>query len=245
MNDTEISRLVDRQRKAIIEARRRGPLALAATFVKLSGPGWLQGAITLGGGSLSSALYLGVLAGVGLLWLQPVAMFMGVVMLSAIAYVTLSTGERPLAAINRHISPVLGWAWLGAALIANIVWAMPQFSLAVAALQQNLAPGVFASAAVGEPGGKLFTGILVLMLCLGVVSLYNGGSVRGVRAFEIITKLMVGGVVLCFLGVVVRLALSGGLDVRSIWRGLVPGVQMWYQPSEYLAPLIAAAGAGA
>ncbi len=30
---------------------------------QLSGPGWLQGAITLGGGSLAGALYLGVIMG--------------------------------------------------------------------------------------------------------------------------------------------------------------------------------------
>ena len=29
-----------------------------STYPKLSGPGWLQGAITLGGGSLAGSLYL-------------------------------------------------------------------------------------------------------------------------------------------------------------------------------------------
>ena len=37
------------------------------TYTKLSGPGWLQGAITLGGGSLAGSLYLGVIGGTQLL----------------------------------------------------------------------------------------------------------------------------------------------------------------------------------
>jgi len=60
-------------------------------FARKSGPGWLQGAITLGGGSLAGALYLGVISGYNLMWLQPLAMVLGVIMLSAIAYVTLTT----------------------------------------------------------------------------------------------------------------------------------------------------------
>ena len=35
-------------------------------------------------------------------------------------------------------NPVLGWGWLIASMMANLVWAMPQFSLGTAALQQNL-----------------------------------------------------------------------------------------------------------
>ena len=72
-------------------AQTKGALGQAAIYAKLSGPGWLQGAITLGGGSLAGALYLGVLFGPHMLWLQPLAMICGVIMLSALTYVTLST----------------------------------------------------------------------------------------------------------------------------------------------------------
>ena len=100
---------VDAEVEAIRAAQQAGPLATLGTYLRLSGPGWLQSAITLGGGSLASSLYLGVLAGFSMLWLQPLAMALGIVMLSAIAWVTLSTGERPFRAINQHVSPVLGW----------------------------------------------------------------------------------------------------------------------------------------
>ena len=91
-------------------AQTKGALGKAAIYAKLSGPGWLQGAITLGGGSLAGALYLGVLFGPHMLWLQPLAMICGVIMLSAITYVTLSTGERPFGLVIRRLSPFLAWA---------------------------------------------------------------------------------------------------------------------------------------
>ena len=129
---------VGADRQAILEAKQRGVCSTTRTYLRLSGPGWLQSALTLGGGSLASSLFLGVLAGFGLLWLQPFAMILGIIMLSAIAYVTLSTGKRPLRGINEHVSPVLGWGWLLASMMANLVWSLPQFALGTAAIPQNL-----------------------------------------------------------------------------------------------------------
>ena len=62
---------IERDREMIVEARKQGKGALAGVFLRLSGPGWLQSAITLGGGSLSSSMYLGMLGGFAFLWLQP------------------------------------------------------------------------------------------------------------------------------------------------------------------------------
>jgi len=88
-------------REILKEAQAKGTGATLAAWVRLSGPGWLQSAITLGGGSLAGALFLGVLGGVDLLWLQLMAIIFGVVMLSAISYVTLTTGKKPFQEIDR------------------------------------------------------------------------------------------------------------------------------------------------
>ncbi|MEJ2703049.1 MAG: hypothetical protein P8Z79_11470 [Sedimentisphaerales bacterium] len=109
---------IEKDRQLILDAGKKGKGALFKVYVKLSGPGWLQSGITLGGGSLSSSLYLGVLVGFSFMWLQPLAMILGIIMLSAIAYVTLSTGQRPLRGINEHVSPILGWGWLLASMPA-------------------------------------------------------------------------------------------------------------------------------
>ncbi len=76
-------------------------------------------------------------------------MILGVIMLSAISYVTLSTGERPFQTLKNHISPVLAWGWLIATIMANIVWCLPQFALGTAAVQQNLLPSL------NNEGGKV------------------------------------------------------------------------------------------
>ena len=47
---------IEADRQMILDAKAKGRGALAKAFLKLSGPGWLQSGITLGGGSLSSSL---------------------------------------------------------------------------------------------------------------------------------------------------------------------------------------------
>lgn len=93
------------QRRLILESKQKGKLAQIGAFCRLSGPGWLQSATTLGGGSLASALYLGVLGGLGFMWLQPFAMILGIIMLAAISYVTLSITTKPMNAINANLTP--------------------------------------------------------------------------------------------------------------------------------------------
>ena len=126
-----------RDREILSDAQARGPLSTLGAYFRLSGPGWLQSAITLGGGSLGGALYLGVIGGSSMLWLQMVAILIGVIMLSAISYVTLSTGKRPYAAINEYVNPVLGAGWITATILANMIWILPQFSLCYDALDKN------------------------------------------------------------------------------------------------------------
>ena len=76
---------IENDRQMILDAKAKGRWPLFRTFVKLSGPGWLQSGITLGGGSLSSSLYLGVLVGFSFMWLQPLAMILGIIMLVSAA----------------------------------------------------------------------------------------------------------------------------------------------------------------
>ena len=230
---------IQKDRQLLRDTKERGRLATLRAYMKLSGPGWLQSAITLGGGSLASSLYLGVLAGFSLMWLQPLAMILGIVMLSAIAYVTLSTGERPFRAINQHVTPVLAWGWVIATMMANLVWSMPQFALGTAAIQQNLLKNIVGPEAMPEPWGKTIVAAAILIVCVVVVLLYNSGS-WGVKLFGIIIKLMVGIIVVCFFGVVVKMTVAGVLDWGRILRGLVPDFRLLVAPAKTFEPFIAA-----
>ena len=216
------------EKKLLAEANQKPLLSRWGTFAKLSGPGWLQGAITLGGGSLAGSLYLGVIGGYELLWLQPLMMIFGVLMLSVIGYVTLSTGEKPFRAINKHINPVLGWGWLIAAMLANLVWAMPQFSLGTAAIQQNF--GILD----GE-SGNLICAVLLFVIGTAVVWAYDSGK-TGIKVFEIILKVMVAIVVLSFFGVVVVMA--GELEWGEIFAGFIPNPGLLFEPASKFTDII-------
>ncbi|MEO0796712.1 MAG: divalent metal cation transporter [Verrucomicrobiota bacterium] len=220
-------------REAILAAQEKGGLHKFLTYAKLSGPGWMQGAITLGGGSLAGAMYLGIISGFGLLWLQPLAMICGIIMLSAIAYVTLSTEAAPFGLVNKHLTPALGWAWLIATVMANIVWCMPQFNLGRAAIQQNLIP------AVGDGNvSTIVICLILLVIALGVNVLYESEG-KGRQLFDLIIKCMVGLIVLSFILVVITLASNGLIDVGAIFGNLIPDPSLLFKPAEGYSALIA------
>lgn len=206
-------------------------------YASKCGPGWLQGAITLGGGSLSGSLYLGIIGGFGFMWLQPMAMVLGVVMLSAIAYVTLSTEGRPFRAINENVSLLLGWGWLIATLMANIVWCLPQFALGTAAIEQNLIPSLNNPDGTGD---EFAIAIVLLIAATTVIWFYDSGG-KGVKIFETILKIMVAVVVISFFGVV--LSMAGQLPWGEIFAGLVPDFSMLSKPAPLYEDVIAQSSA--
>ena len=138
-------------------------VARVFAYLRLSGPAWVQSAITLGGGTLAGALYLGIIGGYSMLWVQPLAVALGVVLLGAIAYVTLSIERSPFEAIRSEINPALAWLWLIASVVACAVWTIPQFALSYAVLSQNLIPG-----AISNPDGNV-TRLVVTALLFVVI----------------------------------------------------------------------------
>lgn len=230
------STISDQEEALLDEAATAGTLRKAAIYTRLSGPGWLQGALTLGGGSLAGALYLGILFGPHMLWLQPLAMICGVVMLSAITYVTLSTGERPFMLIMKRVSPFLAWAWLIATVIANLVFCLPQFSLATAALQQNISPDI--------AGGlsPYVIGAVIFIVCAVIVGFYNRGGM-GVKLFESILKIMVGLILLSFLGVAAIVLSQGVFDFSTLLKGHIPSLSYFNNPTPAFEEAIAQTGA--
>ncbi|MGB6043155.1 MAG: divalent metal cation transporter [Pirellulales bacterium] len=211
---------VKSERQMLADAREQGTMATLGAYCRLSGPGWLQSAITLGGGSMASSLFLGIIGGYELLWVQPLAMMLGIVMLSAIGYVTVSTGDRPFRAINEHVNPVLGWGWALAVAAANVVWCLPQYALADGVLSQNLLPKL-----LGEEGwvntkaaglfrdnsywathcDELVVAVTILIIATFVTWSYDRGG-WGLKLYETMLKCIVVAIVLCFIAVVVRVS---------------------------------------
>ena len=226
---------IEKEKKLLQEAEAKGLYSCLAVYTKLSGPGWLQSAITLGGGSLASSLFLGVLAGYSLLWLQPIAIILGIIMLCAISHVTLSTGQSPFVSINNEINPVLGWGWAIATIMANIVWCLPQFTLGTAAVTQNLLPSL------NNTGGKVVVVLSFLITAGIVIWAYDRGN-RGVKIFDLILKIMVGLVVISFFGVVVKMGTAGDLPWNEIAAGFIPNFSLFYEPADVYTPFLEGTG---
>ena len=221
------------QAKELETAEAQGFGSAVKVYAKYSGPGWVQSAITLGGGSLSGALFLGILGGTSLLWLQLIAIIMGVIMLSAISYITLSTGKKPFQAINEHINPALGWGWIIATITANMLWCMPQFSLCFAALQKNLVGD-----SIGDTTGtKIGVSIVILAVAFFFLKLNESGSKAG-KYFDIFLKVLVAGIVLSFFAVVVSLSGSGQIQWGAIFKGFIPNPGHWTTPAGDIAMLL-------
>ncbi|MFP6859362.1 MAG: divalent metal cation transporter [Roseibacillus sp.] len=223
-NDDQIQREIE----IIDSLANKGAFEKAKAYSKLSGPGWLQSAITLGGGSLGSAMFLAVMGGFAILWVQPFAMLMGVVLLAAISYVTLSIKRTPFQALRQDINPVLAWGWLAASQLANMIWVLPQYSLSYGAITDNLFPELFESSKDSNVT-KYIVSFVILGLML-FVNFLGSGKGRGYRIYENILKVLVGIVVLCFMGVVVRLA--GTLDWGAIFSGFIPNPSMIWNPAD-------------
>ncbi len=208
---------------------------------------------------MASSLYLGILAGFALMWLQPFAMILGIIMLSAIGYVTLSTGERPFRAIHDHVNPVLAWGWVLAVGTANIVWCLPQYSLANGVLSKILFPGllgdrtsegsagaivrkateVFPDAPwLADNSNKLLVAIAILVISVIITWSYDRGGV-GLRIYETVLKIFVGIIVLCFVGVVVVLSVKGNLDWNAVFSGFVPDFNRFASPAATFEPILA------
>ena len=199
----------ERERLAALEGAPRSSRWRA--FAGLIGPGYMQSAMTLGSGTAASALFAGAVFGYQLLWVAPLAMLLGLVMLSAVAHQTLSTGQRPFDAMRRFAGAPLAWSWAVGALIASIVWHFPQYALASAVLVDlGEAAGVD-----GLPAPLL--GFLVLFWAILVSSLY-GRRPELIRVYERLLRYMVWGIVFCFAWVVFRTGVS---DWGALFRGFV------------------------
>lgn len=174
----------------------------------LSGPGWVQSALTLGAGSAGSAIFAGSVFGYKLLWVQPVAMLLGVVMFAAIGHQLLVTQARPYDVFWKRLHPSVALFWGFNVLLASIVWQLPQYSLGTA-----VAKDILAVAGLTVPKG--FVALVLLVLGTAVCWSYGRGSRNAIRLFERLLKYMLLVMVGCFMLVLFRT----GIDWSEMFKG--------------------------
>ncbi|MBP1767958.1 MAG: Manganese transport protein MntH [Candidatus Aminicenantes bacterium] len=187
-------------------------------YWKLTGPGWLQSAITLGAGSAGSTILAGAGFGYKLLWVNPLAMGLGIVVFAAIGRQTLLTHARPYDVFRKRLHPALALFWGLTVFVSSIVWQFPQYSLGTEVLRDILS-------VAGYSLPRLPIVLVLLAASSAVCWSYGGGSRRALRNFERILKYMLLFMIGAFFLVVVKT----GVDFKALLSGLfgfhIPGTK--------------------
>lgn len=215
----EVAALEELESKPFVE-RAKG-------YIRRSGPGLLQSAMTLGAGSAAASVVAGASFGYDLLWVQPVAMFLGVCMLGALGNVVLTTGERPYPAVSREIHVTIAFLWALGTIVASVIWHFPQYGLAAGAAR-DLAS--MAGVVVEKEGGSLTAhglivsiGVGLAILGLNLFTTWNYGShARGIKLYEWFLRGVIALVIVSFGIVVVCTGIRWGDLFRGFFAFRIP-----------------------
>ena len=189
-------------------------LARQVAYLRRGGPGYLQSALTLGGGTASACILSGAAFGFELLWVAPLGMILGGIVFMAISHQTLSTGMRPFEAMRVHAGPVVAWGWAIGTVLASIVWHFAQYSLASAVL-------VDLAEVAGFTAPRWLMGLLVLAWAVPTAFSFGSGR-KFAAAFDTLMRWMVWLIVAMFAVVAVRVGL--GSHAGEVAAGFIPHV---------------------
>ncbi len=144
-------------------------------------------------------------------------MLLGIIVLSAIAHQTLSTGENPFQAMKKHAGPVFAYGWAISGILSSIIWQFAQYALASAML-------LLIAKRSGLAGAEQWhMGAIALVWCVIVGLLYDQKPGM-VRAYENILKGMVWFIIGCFGFVVAKTGIPNAGELFSaITSPRIPG----------------------
>jgi len=214
--------ILAKEKADLAELVGKGLLVRWKGYFGKTGPGWLQSALVLGSGSAMASLFAGAFLQYRLLWVQPLAMVLGIVMFAAMSHQTLSTGVRPFYAMKRYIHPIVAWSWAIGALLATMIWHLPQYALA-AGMTEDMIKAVtgWEPSSVAQTVLRIGIGLVVLVISTTFVWCYSSGH-RGIRFYERTLKGLVWMIILAFLVVIVRRAVEGGMNWFALFKGFLP-----------------------
>ncbi|MBA2304939.1 MAG: divalent metal cation transporter [Acidobacteria bacterium] len=181
-------------------------------YLRLTGPGFMGSGLTIGAGTMTSAMLMGTNFGFRTLWIVWLSIGLGMFMIAAAARFTCRGGFRVIPAQNRHHGLLVGsllTGLVGVALVA-IVFNFAQYSLAC-----HLIESLAALSGVRLP--RQINWILVVPLTSWLTLLYGSRSKRGVARVELFMKVCV---LLMFVGFGFTLIIVG-ISWEEFFKGLV------------------------
>jgi len=213
---------LEKEKKDLAALDKKGFLGRWRGYFSMTGPGWLQSAILLGSGSAMASLFAGAYLEYKLLWVQPLAITLGVIMFAAMSYQALSTGVRPFYAMKRFIHPAMAWTWALGALFATILWHLPQYAIAAGMTEDMIKVLTKWQPTTTQETLLLFTiGLLILLFSTAITWSYVSGR-KGVRIYERTLKAMVWMIIIAFALVIVRQAFAGFIQWGKLFKGFLP-----------------------
>jgi manganese transport protein len=220
------------QEVAVLQALEGQPFfSRAGGYIRRTGPGLLQSAMTLGAGSAAASVMAGASFGYKLLWVQPVAMFLGICMLVALGNIVMTTGQRPYRAFGRELSVTLVFLWALGTVVASVIWHFPQYTLAAGSMRDLVSTLSGAQMDVTAEGTTSLTtiGLAVsivtglAILSINIFTTWNYGShSRGIKTYEWFLRGVIALVILAF-GIVVAANVA-----RINWGELLKGFFGFY-----------------
>ncbi len=196
------------EKPAHTSASPRGAISRLIEGARRSGPGWLLSAYTLGSGTAITSVLAGARHGYNLLWVNPLAMLIGVIVLSSAAYFALSSDRSPFQRFKTELHPAMAYAWGVGALLASVIWHLPQYAMVYAVVREL---GGFEASGVSQ----LAVGAVVL--AISTVLTWQYSKTTGMVIYEAIIKMFVWMTVLCLFILMFRLPVDWG----AVGRGLV------------------------
>ncbi len=190
-------------------------------YFKLTGPAWMQSAMTLGAGSAAASVVAGAFFGYQLLWVQPIAMLLGVFMMAALANITLTKGERGYEVVRRELHPSIAFFWALATVVSTVIWHFGQYALLGGAFWdmanvagiQNAGETKTVETIVRFAGGFLILGINIAL------TWSYGGKPKGIKIYERFLCWVIRLTMLAFLIVVIVQAFKAQIDFGAIFKG--------------------------
>jgi len=165
---------LENERRNLAKLRQMPILRRWYGYFTLTGPGWIQSALTLGSGTAIASIFAGATSCYALLWVQPLAMILGLVMLDAISQQTLATGKRPFLVIRKFIHPTIAWLWAFGALAVTMIWHFPQYALA-AGMTEDIIHATTGFKAAGAAQTCLLIAIGLAVLLISTIITWNYG----------------------------------------------------------------------
>lgn len=200
--------------KAMLQELNKKPkLQRTLGYLKLSGPGFMNAAFTLGAGSFASSVTLGAAYEYSMMWVPLYSFTFGIFFLALAARFVCQSETPIIEAQNRYHGKFFGTFATGllAGCIASVVFNFGQYALGADAIIN-----MFAAFDIHISKGLCC--LILLAVSVPLSLMYGSGeNPKGVKIVENAIKVMIGIMLIVFIAVVC----VTGINVPAMIKGLL------------------------